>query len=195
MHAGRLIDKTAMLGRKSAAFSVTVYIFFRLRVCYMYTYVRSSWCERSAQAWRDKWQTVEIYSRRARRGGRGFRKGSLQGVKQRTVALRRESVSIQIVGRVGWRAFGATIALPFSSPFSSNAQQKAGTGEKREPRVTRRADNAGEMCTGIIFPSKCGVIEKKNEKPLAERKGKGRWRERRGGNSTLPKLSGLYFAG
>lgn len=66
---------------------------------------------------------------------------------------------------------------------------------RREPRVTRRADNAGEMCTGIIFPSKCGVIEKKNEnlrRDEGEREGGGK---RRGGNSTLPKLSGLYFAG
>lgn len=40
------------------------------------------------------------------------------------------------------------------------------------------------MCTGIIFPGKCGVIEKKNESA--------------GGSDAAmhaPELSGLYFAG
>jgi len=40
------------------------------------------------------------------------------------------------------------------------------------------------MCTGIIFPGKCGVIEKKNERA-------------RGSDAAMhtPELSGLYFAG
>lgn len=57
-------------------------------------------------------------------------------------------------------------------------RQKAGTA------ATWRADNAGEMCTGIIFPGKCGVIEKK------------RTSEPGGCDATMhaPELSGLHFA-
>jgi hypothetical protein len=61
---------------------------------------------------------------------------------------------------------------------------RAARGEKSgDGGVTWRADNAGEMCTGIIFPGKCAVIEKKNER-------RGR---RRG--SVCSESFGLYFVG
>lgn len=68
------------------------------------------------------------------------------------------------VGRVGWRAF-ATVTPSSVVRCQNRMQQKA----RASGGVTWRPDNAGEMCTGIIFPGKCGVIEKKEE-------GATRWR-------------------
>lgn len=64
------------------------------------------------------------------------------------------------VGHVDWQAFGATVRSPFLR-LHSRAQRATKSGDSGGPRATWRADNAGEMCTGIIFPGKCGVIEKK----------------------------------
>lgn len=154
----------------------------------MYVCVRLPTCERFMRAWRDKWQTGgDICEERAtwERGVEvGF--GGLWGTKwdRRVGRVRFNSDSDVSVGHVDWQAFGATVYPPFLFLLCRAAcDKKRG---RRGPRATWRADNAGEMCTGIIFPGKCGVIEKKNERA-------------RGGGATrrcmLPELSGLYFAG
>lgn len=106
-----------------------------------------------------------------------FERGILQGrnrdsrIKKR---VRFNSDSDVSIGHIGWQAFRTTVAL--FSLLLTRAMRGKKQG-KRESRVTWRADNAGEMCTGIIFPGKCGVIEKKNENIGEEgREGKTAWR-------------------
>jgi len=125
--------------------------------------------ERFIRAW-DKWQTAEISAKSEghESGGVEVGFGSLWGAKwdRRVGRVRFNSDSDVSVGHVDWQAFGATVH-PLSSSFSSRTacdKKRGGRGS----RATWRADNVGEMCTGIIFPGKCGVIEKKERKSRGE---------------------------
>jgi len=158
----------------------------------------------------------------------GGDRSGFQRVGNETVAsLRRvrfnSDSDVSVERLAGFR--GNSRSLPASLTLPPPLHPRAGCAAKNAAAVAARegqrgrADNAGEMCMGIIFPGKCGVMEKKRKKKERRKNRKRKKRRERGGEKKKRKkrkekkakkkprssgngavmraseLSGLYFAG